>query len=119
MAFACLEGLARTIGIEEDADRLAANSRGKLISTLSSPAILFANHAAPCRQALGGMLLHPLGELRRGHQTGLHRDVSEVRGGDGLLVAICRRGETAEHGDDLYHDRRTPSLRWALAPLTL
>jgi len=98
---------------------LAANSRGKLISTLSSPAILFANHAAPCRQALGGMLLHPLGELRRAHQTGLHRDVSEVRGGDGLLVAICRRGETAEHGDDLDHDRRTPSLRWALAPLTL
>jgi hypothetical protein len=34
-------------------------------------------------------------------------------------VAICRRGETAEHGDDLDHDRRTPSLRWALAPLTL
>ena len=93
--------------------------RGKLISTLSSPAILFSNHAAPCRQALGGMLLHPLGELRRAHQAGLHRDVSEVRGGDGLLVAICRRGETAEHGDDLYHDRRTPSLRWALAPLTL
>ena len=36
------------------------------------------------------MLLHPLGELRRAHQAGLHRDVSEVRGGDGLLVAICR-----------------------------
>jgi hypothetical protein len=32
-------------------------------------------------------------------------------------VAICRRGETAEHGDDLDHDRRTPS-RWVLAPLT-
>ncbi len=120
LALACLEGLARTIGIEEDADRIGRElPRGKLISTLSSPAILFANHAAPCRQALGGMLLHPLGELRRAHQAGLHRDVSEVRGGDGLLVAICRRGETAEHGDDLYHDRRTPSLRWALAPLTL
>src|SRR6266403_4448066 len=120
MAFACLEGLARTIGIEEGADRIGRElPRGKLISTLSSPAILFANHAAPCRQALGGMLLHPLGELRRAHQAGLYRDVSEVRGGDGLLVAICRRGETAEHGDDLYHDRRTPSLRWALAPLTL
>ena len=51
------------------------------------PAILFANHAAPCRQAVGRMLLHPLGELRRAHQAGLHRDVSEVRGGDGLLVA--------------------------------
>jgi hypothetical protein len=120
MAFACLEGRARIIGIEEDADRIGRElPRGKLISTLSSPAILFANHAAPCRQALGGMLLHPLGELRRAHQAGLYRDVSEVRGGDGLLVAICRRGETAEHGDDLYHDRRTPSLRWALAPLTL
>jgi hypothetical protein len=48
----------------------------------------------------------PLGELRRSHQAGLHRDVSEVRGGDGLLVAICRRGEIAEHGDDLDHDWR-------------
>ena len=108
-----LSEVARRYGIGRELPR------GKLISTLSSPAILFANHAAPCRQALGGMLLHPLGELRRAHQAGLHRDVSEVRGGDGLLVAICRRGETAEHGDDLYHDRRTPSLRWALAPLTL
>ena len=80
-------------------------------STLSSPAILFADHAAPCRKTLGRMLLHLLGELRRAHQAGLHRDVSEVRGGNGLLVAICRRGETAEHGDDLDHDRRTPSLR--------
>src|SRR5712691_7175345 len=89
----------------------AANSRGKLLSTLNSPAILFADHAAPRRQALGRMLLHPLRELRRAHQAGLHRDVSEVRGGDGLLAAICRRGETAEHGDDLDHDRTTPSLR--------
>jgi hypothetical protein len=32
-------------------------------------------------------------------------------------VAIFRRGETAEHGDDLDHER-APSLRWALAPLT-
>src|SRR5260370_21124051 len=63
------------------------------------------------------MMLHPVGELRRAHQAGLYRDVSEVRGGNGLLVAICRRGETAEDGDDLDHDRRTPSLRWALAPL--
>src|SRR5882762_6725419 len=78
---------------------------------LSSPAILFANHAAPCRQALGRMLLHPLGELRRAHQAGLHRDVGEFRSGDGLLAAIYRRGETAEHGDDLDHDRTTPSLR--------
>jgi len=70
----------------------AESIRGKLLSTLSSPAILFAYHAAPCRKALGRMLLHPLGELRRAHQAGLHRDVSEVRGGDGLLVAICRRG---------------------------
>ena len=91
----------------------------KAPSTLSSPAILFANHAAPCREALGGMLLHPLGELRRAHQAGLHRDVSEVRGGNNLLAAICRRGETAEHGDDLDHDMTTPSLRWVLAPLTV
>ena len=85
--------------------------RGKLLSTLSPPASLFANHAAPCRQALGRMLLHPFGELRRAHQAGLHRDLSEVRGSDGLLVAICRSGETAEHGDDLDHDRTTPSPR--------
>ena len=59
--------------IEEDTDRIGRElPRGKLLSTLSSPAILFANHAAPCRQALGGMLLHPLGELRRAHQAGLH-----------------------------------------------
>jgi hypothetical protein len=32
-------------------------------------------------------------------------------------VAICWRGETAEHGDDLDHGRRTQSLRWVLAPL--
>ena len=64
------------------------------------------------------MLLHPIGELGRAHQAGLHRDVSEVRGGDSLLVAICRRGKTAEHGDDLDHER-APSLRWALAPLTV
>jgi hypothetical protein len=106
--------------IEEDTDRVGRElPRGKLLSTLSSPAILFANHAAPCRQALGGMLLHPLGELRRAHQAGLHRHVSEVRRGDDLLVAICRRGETAEHRDDLDHDRRTPSLGWTLAPLAV
>jgi hypothetical protein len=99
--------------IEEDTDRIGRElPRGKLLSTLSSPAILFANHAAPCRQALGGMLLHPLIELRRAYQAGLHRDVSEVRGGDGLLVAICRRGKTAEYGDHLDQDRRAPPLRW-------
>jgi hypothetical protein len=43
-----------------------------LLSALSSPAILFADHAAPCRQTLGGMLLHPLSKLRRAHQAGLH-----------------------------------------------
>jgi hypothetical protein len=92
--------------------------RGKLLYTLNSPAILFADHAAPCRQALGRMVLHPLGELRRAHQAGLHRDVGEVRSGDGLLVAICRGGETAEHGDDSDHES-APSVRWTLAPLTV
>ena len=112
--------VARAIEIEEDTDRIGRKlPRGKLLSTLSSPAIPFANHAAPCCQALGRMLLHPLGELRRAHQAGLHRDVSEVRGGDGLLVAICRRGETAEHSNDLDHDGKTPSRRWALVPLTV
>ena len=51
------------------------------------------------------MVLHPIGELRRAHQTRLHRNVSEVRGRDSLLVAICRGGETAEHGDDLDHEK--------------
>jgi len=64
------------------------------------------------------MVLHPLSELRRTEQAGLHRDAGEVRGGDGLLVAICRRGQAAERGDDLDHER-APSLRWALAPLTV
>ena len=86
----------------------------KAAFTLGSPAIPSANHAAPCCQALGRMLLHPLGELRRTHQAGLHRNVSEVRGGDGLLAAICRRGETAEHSDDLDHDRRTPLTVWLI-----
>jgi hypothetical protein len=78
--------------------------------TLSSAAIPFTEHAAPCCKPLGRMLIHPVGELRCAHQAGLHRDVSEVRGGDGLLVAICRRRQTAEHGDDRDHDR-TPSPR--------
>jgi len=30
-----------------------------------------------------------LGELRRAHQAGLHRDFSEVRGGDGLLAQFA------------------------------
>jgi hypothetical protein len=63
------------------------------------------------------MLLHPIGELRRPHEAGLYRDVSEVRGGDGLLVAICRRGQTAEHRDDLDHETIL-LLRQTLAPLT-
>ena len=34
----------------------------------------------------------------------LYGDVGEVRGRDRLLLAICRRGETAEPGDDFDHD---------------
>ena len=104
--------LLRTIFCRTDSD-------AELLSSLNSPAILFADQAAPCRQALGGMLLHPLRELRRAHQAGLHRNVGEVRGGDGLLVATCRRGETAEHGDDLDHDTGLPPLRWELALQTV
>jgi hypothetical protein len=37
-------------------DRMAANSRGKLLFTLCFPAILFANRAAAYRQVLGRML---------------------------------------------------------------
>jgi hypothetical protein len=64
---------------------------------------VFQSRSACC-QALAGMLFHPLGELRRPYQAGLHRDVSDVRGGDGLLGAICGRRETTEHGDDLDHN---------------
>ena len=32
------------------------------------------------------------------------RDVGAVGGRDRLLLAICRRGETAEPGDDFDHD---------------
>lgn len=76
--------------------------------SLSSPALLLTDHAAPYRKAFGRMLIHPLGELRRAHQTGLHGDVGEVRSGDGLLVATYWRRKTAEHGDDLDHEK-TPS----------
>jgi hypothetical protein len=69
------------------------------------------------REALSRMLLHPVGEQRRAYQVGLHRDVSEFRVRDDLLSATSRRGETAEHGDDLDHDRRSSSLQRAL-PLT-
>src|SRR6516162_1935714 len=85
--------------------------------TLSSPATLFADHTAPCREALGRMLLHPVGKLRRAHQARLHRDVSEIRGGDEPLVAISRRRQTAEHGDDLDHEKDS-SLLWPM-PLRL
>src|SRR5262249_44382933 len=88
--------------------------RSDPLVTLSSPAALFADHTTPCRQALDRMLLHPVGELRRPHQAGLHGDVSEVGCGDDLLAAICRSRKTAEHGDDLDHDK-TPSLRQAPA----
>jgi hypothetical protein len=76
----------------------------RALTILGSRAIRFTNQTTPCRQALGWMLAHPRGELRRAHQAGLHRDVGEVRGGYGLLMAICRGGEAAKHCDDLNHD---------------
>ena len=85
------------------------DSRRESCFDLSSPAILFADHTAPRQQLLGGMLLHPFGEPRGTNQAGLQREVGEVRGGDDLLVAICRRGETAKYGNDL--DQGTVSLR--------
>src|SRR5689334_3770755 len=54
---------------------------------LSSPAILFADHASPGGEAVGRMLLHPPRQVRRVHQAGLHRDGGKVRGGDNLLAA--------------------------------
>jgi hypothetical protein len=70
---------------------------------------MLADDAAPSSQALDWMLLHPISELRRADQTRLHRDISKLRGGDDLLAAICRRSETAEHGDDLDHGTRPAS----------
>ena len=114
-----LPGSAGLGDIEQSPTAIAAVVTGRksveLPSTLSSPAILFTNYAAPCRQALGRMLLHPFGELRRAHQAGLHRDFGEVRRGDSLFVAIRGSGEAAEHGDDLDH-ARPPSPRRALTP---
>ncbi|KGJ65665.1 hypothetical protein BJA5080_02310 [Bradyrhizobium diazoefficiens SEMIA 5080] len=63
------------------------------------------DHATPSREALGRMLVHPFGKLRRAHHAGLHRNVGEVRRGDDLLVTIGGRGEAAKHGNDLDHDR--------------
>ena len=48
---------------------VAASALQNPLPGLSSPAIMFAHYAAPCRKALGRMLIHPLGELRRAHQA--------------------------------------------------
>jgi hypothetical protein len=87
---------------------------GKALGTLAG---VLAEFAAPSCKALGRMLLHPVGELRRSHQAGLHRDLGEVGGGDSLLMTISWRGETAEYGDDLDQDSSPPSLRRALLVL--
>ena len=89
---------------------LAAAPWPRLRGALSFLTTVFTDDTTPCPKALGRMLLHPIGKLWRAYQAGLHRHVSEVRRGNGLLMAICRRGETAEHGDDLNHDS-PPSLR--------
>ena len=85
--------------------RCALSARAGRHFTLSSPALPFADLAAPSRKALGRMLLHPVGKLRCSHHAGLYRNVSEVRRSDGLLVAIRRRGEAAEHGDNLNQEK--------------
>jgi hypothetical protein len=53
--------------------------RSDPLSTLSSPAALFADHTATCRDVLGRMLLHPVGKLRRTHQARLYRDCLVIR----------------------------------------
>jgi hypothetical protein len=50
----------------------ANNYRRKSFCILDSLTVLSADHATPCRQAIGRMLLHPVSELRRAHQAGLH-----------------------------------------------
>jgi hypothetical protein len=92
-----LQKLAR----RSSADELAGNP----VCTLGSPARPLSEFAAPSRKALGWMLFHPVGKLRCSHHAGLHRDVGEVRRRDGLLVAIRRHGEAAEHGDYLDHEK--------------
>ena len=65
-----------------------ASAKPSCRSILSCAAILLANHAAPCCQELGGMLLHPLGDLRRAHQAGLHPNVGEVRPFVGAVLDV-------------------------------
>jgi hypothetical protein len=79
-------------------------------STLSPPATRFADHAATCREALGRMLLHPFGELRRAHQAGAQREISKVGGGDDKLAAVRGRGQTAQYRNDLYQFQTPPSI---------
>src|SRR3954451_20583000 len=83
-----------------------------------APAALLTDHAAPSCQALGRMLVHPLGELWCAHQAGLHRDLGEVRRGDDLLVTTGPRGEATKYGNNLDHERLLPSLRRGLAPVS-
>ena len=91
-----------------------------LYLALGFTAKLPCHHVFPLRSALPqgarSDAIHPLGELRRAHQTGLHGDVSEVRSGDGLLVATYRRRTTTEHCDTLDHET-TPLSPKLLAPL--
>lgn len=61
----------RTVSVSNCTLWSGSTQPGKRLSTLSSPAILFADHAAPCRKAFGRELLHPRSELRRTHQAGL------------------------------------------------
>ena len=84
--------------------------------SLDGAAGLLADHATPSCEALGRMLVHPFGELRRAHQAGLHRDLGEIRGRDDLIMTVPGRHETAEHGNDLDPVRLLLSLRRPFAP---
>jgi hypothetical protein len=58
--------------------------RGKLLPSLSSLPSCFPITQRQAARALGRMLLHPLGELRRAHQAELHQTSAKSE-----VVTVC------------------------------
>ena len=66
--------------------------RSDPLFTLRSPTILIADHAAPCREALRRMLLHPFGKLRRATK----QDCIEMSA-TSEVVTVCSWQFAGEH----------------------
>jgi hypothetical protein len=58
-----------------------------------------ADLATPAGQAEIRMVLHPIGQLRRAHQTSCHREIAQAGRNDALEVAIGRNREATKEGD--------------------